>query len=62
MGVPFGRALVVGVGVAVLAVGISQIVKGVRRKFVKDDLAGGVRRWVVMLGTVGWIAKGVALG
>jgi hypothetical protein len=62
MSVPFGRALVVAVGVAVLAVGISQIVKGVRRKFVEDDLAGGVRRGVVILGTVGWVAKGIALG
>ena len=62
MSVPFGRVLVVAVGVAVLAVGISQIVKGVRQKFVEDDLAGGVAPWVVKLGTIGWVAKGVALG
>lgn len=62
MSVPFGRVLVVAVGVAVLAVGISQIVKGVRQKFVEDDLAGGVGRGVVVLGTVGWVAKGIALG
>ena len=41
MSVPFGRVLVVAVGVAILAVGISQIVKGVRRKFV----TGRPRRW-----------------
>jgi hypothetical protein len=62
MALPFGRALVGGVGIGVLAVGVSQVVKGVRQKFVQDDLAGGVARWVVVLGTVGWIAKGIALG
>jgi hypothetical protein len=62
MSVPFGRVLVVAVGLVVLAVGISQIVKGIRKKFVTDDLAGGVGAKVVMLGRVGWIAKGVALG
>jgi hypothetical protein len=62
MSAPFGVVLVVAVGIAVLAVGISQVVKGIKRKFVKDDLAGGVGRGVVVLGTVGWVAKGVALG
>ena len=62
MSLPFGRGLVVAVGVAVLAVGVSQIVKGLRQKFVTDDLAGGARRPVVVLGTVGWVAKGIALG
>ena len=61
MALPFGRVLVVGVGIAVLAVGISQILKGVRQKFVQDDLAGGVGRGVIILGTVGWAAKGIAL-
>lgn len=61
MSVPFGRVLLVAVGLAVLAVGISQIVKGARKKFVTRDLAGGVSRGVVLLGTLGWIAKGVAL-
>lgn len=61
MAVPFGRVLLVAVGLAVLAVGISQIVKGVKQKFVGRDLAGGVSRSVVALGTLGWIAKGVAL-
>ncbi len=62
MAVPFGRVLLVVVGLAVLAVGISQIVKGVKQKFVSRDLTGGVSRSVVVLGTLGWIAKGVALG
>ncbi len=62
MSVPFGRVLLVVVGLVVLAVGVSQIVKGVRKKFVRDDLAGGVSQGVVVLGTLGWVAKGIALG
>lgn len=61
MDVPFGRALVVVVGLIVIGVGVSQIVKGVRKKFVQRELTGGVARWVIGLGAVGWAAKGVAL-
>jgi hypothetical protein len=60
MSVPFGRVLLVVVGLAVLAVGVSQIVKGVRKTFVRD-LTGGVGQGVVVLGTLGWVAKGIAL-
>jgi hypothetical protein len=60
MSVPFGRVLVAVVGLAVLAVGISEIRKGVLRKFT-DDLAGGVRESTLRLGTVGYVAKGVAI-
>ena len=44
----------------VIGVGISQIVKGIRQKFVEDldrNVSQGVRR----LGTVGYICKGTAL-
>jgi uncharacterized protein DUF1206 len=61
LGVPFGRVLVIIVGLAVIAVGVSQIVKGVRRKFVRDDLRAGASPAVGALGTAGWVAKGVAL-
>ena len=59
MALPFGRVLVGAVGVAVIGVGISQIVKGVKQNFTEDLAQGqsGVRR----LGTVGYCAKGVAL-
>jgi hypothetical protein len=36
MAVPFGQVLVALVGVAVLAVGIAQIVKGIKQSFVED--------------------------
>jgi hypothetical protein len=61
MSVPFGRILVAIVGLVVVAVGISQIVKGVKRKFT-DDLDGAVGEPALKLGTVGYCAKGVALG
>jgi hypothetical protein len=58
--VPFGRVLVVAVGVAVLAVGVSQVVKGLRHSFT-DDLEGAADRRAIGLGTAGYCAKGVAL-
>ena len=61
MALPFGRILVAGVGIAVIAVGISQIVKGVKQNFT-EDLDSGVGSAVRRLGTVGYCAKGVALG
>ncbi|GAB3715152.1 DUF1206 domain-containing protein [Mariniluteicoccus flavus] len=61
MSAPFGQVLVALLGAAVVAVGVSQIVKGVRRKFVQEDLDGGVPEWAKKLGTAGWIAKGVGL-
>ena len=60
MALPFGRVLVGAVGVAVIAVGISQIVKGVKQNFT-EDLDHGVGQPVRRLGTVGYCAKGVAL-
>ena len=60
MALPFGRILVGAVGIAVIAVGISQIVKGVKKNFL-EDLDSGVGPAVRRLGTVGYCAKGVAL-
>jgi hypothetical protein len=61
MAVPFGRVLVAAIGVAVIGVGISQIVKGVKQNFT-EDLDHSVGQAVRRLGTVGYCAKGVALG
>jgi hypothetical protein len=60
MALPFGPALVAAVGAGVIAVGVSQIVKGVRQKFL-EDLDRGVGKLTRWLGTVGYPAKGVAL-
>ena len=60
MALPFGRVLVAVVGAAVIAVGISQIVKGVKQNFT-EDLDHAVSQAARRLGTVGYCAKGVAL-
>lgn len=60
MALPFGRILVGAVGVAVIAVGVSQIVKGVKQKFT-EDLDQSVGRLERRLGTAGYVAKGVSL-
>ena len=57
---PFGRVLVVVVAAAILAVGVSQVVRGVRQKFT-EDLGSDRTRPVRVLGTAGYVAKGVAL-
>ena len=61
MALPFGRVLVGAVAVAVIAVGISQIVKGIKQNFT-EDLDHAVGQNVRRLGTAGYCAKGVALG
>ena len=60
LALPFGRILVVALGAVVAGVGIGQIVRGVKKKFT-EDLRSGVSRPVQVLGTVGYIAKGIAL-
>ena len=60
MSVPFGRVLVAAVGLAVIIVGITQIRKGVKRKFT-EDLSGRTPSAALKFGTVGYCAKGVAL-
>lgn len=60
MALPFGQILVAAVGAAIIGVGVSQIVKGVRQKFV-EDLDRNVSQAVRRLGTVGYICKGTAL-
>lgn len=58
---PAGRVLIAVIGIAVIAVGVSQIVKGVRRSFT-EDLDGGVSDAATALGVAGYCAKGVAVG
>jgi hypothetical protein len=62
---PAGKVLVGAVGLGVVAGGIYHVIKGWRKKFL-EDLKGGTSghlgRAVVVLGRVGYVAKGVALG
>jgi hypothetical protein len=61
MAVPFGQVLVAAIGGVVIGIGIAQIVKGVRQHFT-EDLDRGAPPSVRRLGTVGYCAKGIALG
>jgi hypothetical protein len=61
---PGGMFVVVVTGVVVFAVGVYLIVKGVTRRF-KKDLglpSGALGTTTVVLGVLGYVAKGVALG
>lgn len=57
---PLGWLLVAVVGVAVVGVGCFHLVKGARQSF-RDDLVEDPGRGVVVLGMVGFLAKGLAL-
>ena len=61
MRLPFGGALVAILGAIVIAIGISQIVKGVKQNFT-EDLKTGASPLIRRLGTTGYCAKGIALG
>ncbi len=56
---PFGRILVIALGLAIIALGVRLVVRGFKRSFTRD-LAGGASRRVEILGQVGYVAKGVA--
>src|SRR6476469_4489908 len=58
MSVPFGRLLVIAVGIAIIALGVRLIRRGIKKKFT-DDLAGGVGRRVISIGQVGYNVKGI---
>jgi hypothetical protein len=61
---PGGVALLVVIGVGVLAIAAYFVGKGARKKFTADISvpSGAAGRAIVVLGVVGYIAKGVALG
>jgi len=66
LGWPGGRVIVVVAGLILIGVGVAHIVKGVRRSFDEEIDTSGmtpeVRKGIGLLGQVGYIAKGVALG
>ncbi|WP_152366065.1 DUF1206 domain-containing protein [Microlunatus speluncae] len=59
LALPFGQVLVALVGAAVITIGVSQIVKGIKQTF-KDDMSGA-GRLTMTLGRIGFPAKGVSL-
>lgn len=60
LGMPGGVVIIALAGVVIAAVGVGQIVSGVKKSF-EDDLDGGVALWVKRLGQIGYITKGVAI-
>ena len=65
MASPAGAALLLAIGVGILAVGGYFVYSGVTQKF-EENLtgkpSGSAGKAVTMLGTVGYVAKGIALG
>jgi hypothetical protein len=61
---PGGQVLLAAIGLVALAVGVYLVVKGVQRKFRQDlDMpSGAAGRAVTVLGVVGYVAKGIAVG
>jgi hypothetical protein len=57
----WGKALLIAVGLGVLAVGGYHVYKGVSQKFLKD-LKGSHGTPVVVTGVTGYVAKGLVLG
>jgi type IV secretory pathway VirB2 component (pilin) len=60
MGGPLGRLLVGVAGLAVLGIAVYHVVKGWKRKFLRD-LREHPGVWAVHAGRVGYVAKGIAL-
>lgn len=56
---PGGAALVVVVGLAVVAVGVVTVVKGLKRSF-EDKVEGSLSPPLTALGVAGWVARGIA--
>lgn len=54
-----GRALIVVVGLVIIGIGVRQIHKAVTKKFT-EDLVGGVSEVTILLGRIGYAAKGIA--
>ncbi len=54
-----GRVLVVAIGIGIVAVGCYHVYKAITKKFT-EDLVGGVSDTTVLLGQIGYGAKGVA--
>lgn len=59
LGVPFGRVLVIVIGIAVVVVGARLAYRGIKKKFT-EELKGTADHVVLRLGQIGYIAKGVA--
>ncbi|WP_203653097.1 DUF1206 domain-containing protein [Demequina activiva] len=64
LGWPGGQFIVGAIGLGILAAGVFHVVKGAKKKFMRDLMGVPTKsgRMVRGLGTTGYIAKGIALG
>ncbi|MGB3437287.1 MAG: DUF1206 domain-containing protein [Actinophytocola sp.] len=66
LSLPAGQILVGIAAAIVIGVAVSQIRKGVKKKFLDDldlhDLPRGTQHWVTRLGVFGYVAKGIVVG
>lgn len=66
LGAPAGRLLVAAIGIAIIAVGVAQIHRGVTDSFTHDLQSGATTgesgRMVLVVGRFGYVAKGIAVG
>lgn len=61
MELPFGQAMLIGIGLVILAVGIGNVVRGVRSDFGRDlRCSETLCRRVVPLAHIGYVARGLA--
>lgn len=62
---PAGRVMVVVAGIIIIGVGVANVVKGVKKSFLKEiatsSLSPVAGQGVTRLGQIGYIAKGIAL-
>ncbi|GAA1108253.1 DUF1206 domain-containing protein [Kribbella jejuensis] len=56
---PAGRVLIVAIGVAIIAIACYQLYKAYSKNFT-EDLAGGISDVTILLGRIGYAAKGIA--
>ena len=61
MELPFGQAMLIGVGLVILAVGIGNVVRGFRSDFARDlACSEKICKRVVPLAHIGYVARGLA--
>ncbi len=63
---PGGRWLVGIAGLVLIGVGVYQLIRGVRRKFLDDskteEMSPSTKTWITWIGTVGHVARAVVFG
>lgn len=61
MDLPFGKEMLIGIGLVILAVGIGNVVRGIRSDFARDlACSEKICKRVVPLAHVGYVARGLA--